>query len=91
MRLGHFALSQTVSSLSSSRRFAVKLLALPLGTSLFSQRGNLPTVSGVAESRMGKSIDGFELTMTLEAKMRIWASASTYGLPYVIIGGFRQS
>ena len=48
----------------------MKLLAFPLGTSLFSQRGNRPTVSGAAESRMGKSIDGFELTMTPEAKMR---------------------
>ena len=39
MRLGHFALSQTVSSRSSSSNRAVKWLAFPFGTLCFSQRG----------------------------------------------------
>jgi len=41
MRLGHFALSQTVSNLNSSNNPAVKLLKLPIGKSRFSQGGNL--------------------------------------------------
>ena len=52
MRLGHFALSQTVSKFSSSNKLAVKWLAFPLGTLRLSHRGKRR--SGVLESSCTK-------------------------------------
>src|SRR5690348_13142955 len=58
MRLGHLALSQTVSSRSSSKSEAVKWFALPNGTLRFSQRGNRRGSSG---ETIGKAPPAAEL------------------------------
>src|SRR5262245_35006058 len=51
-RLGHLALSQTVSKCSSSISCAVKWPASPLGRLFFSQRGRRST--GAGSSTIGK-------------------------------------
>ena len=61
MRLGHFALSQTVSRFNSSSKLAVKLLAFPKGTLRFSQRGRRLSVGWASNCTSGKLADLSEI------------------------------
>jgi hypothetical protein len=66
MRLGHFALSQTVSNRNSSKRRAVKWFAFPFGISRFNQRGSRGESAGDGAAIGSGKVDGEFTVETME-------------------------